>query len=322
MREEAGSPGPAAQGGRGRHSPTPPSDLASLEAEIRELAKPRPIYTPKSVRATHSLRYDWTGWLSDQHPFPPTTHDAIRHAQPAWQSDGLALTEFRVRDHTTQILFASTHEVSPVIAAKRIKGRLQHAFRQAGTPVKFSRKVALRSLGDNTRPVVEGYLGKQVDKEGLADPRFVARMKEYTVTDPHADLSAPTATHSGHYWYNLHLVMVTSGRRWITDYERLAAERDGVLRVVKAKGYILKSVSVMPDHVHVAFRGDIEQTPEEIALSFMNNLSFLLGRNRVWEDEYYVGTFSEYGADVVNRLADRSFAPATQGRRGRRRRRN
>jgi len=29
-----------------------------------------------------------------------------------------------------------------------------------------------------------------------------------------------------------------------------------------------------------------------------------LGNNRVWENEYYVGTFSEYDAATVRRLAD------------------
>jgi len=164
---------------------------------------------------------------------------------------------------------------------------------------------------------VERYLEKQVGKEGFVDPRFVTRMQEFTIEVADVDLTVPAATNSGRYWYNLHLVLVASGRCRLVDYGRLAKERDGVVRVARAKGYSLKALSVMPDHVHLAFGGDIVQSPEEIALCFMNNLAFLLGRNRVWEDEYYVGTFSEYGTDVVRRLSDQSFAPTTQGRRGR-----
>jgi len=33
-------------------------------------------------------------------------------------------------------------------------------------------------------------------------------------------------------------------------------------------------------------------------------LTFELGRNRIWEDGYYVGTFSEYDLNAVRRLAD------------------
>ena len=56
-------------------------------------------------------------------------------------------------------------------------------------------------------------------------------------------------------------------------------------------------------HVHAALGGDIEQSPEEITLAFLNNLAYLLGRNRFWRDGYYVGTFSEYDMCIVRQLA-------------------
>ncbi len=287
----------------------PPSDLASLEAKIREWAKPKPMYTQDCVRATHALRYDWTGWLSDGKPFPPTTTDAIRGTTALWQDDGLTLGEFRILGDRAQILFETTPQVAPALFAARVKGRLQHALRHAGTPVKFSRKVSFRSLGENIRAVVEAYLGRQVKKEKFADPRFEKRMQKYTVVRDTADLAQPTTTISGRYWYNLHLVLVASGRRRTVDYGTLASIRDAAIRVMDGKGCRFKSLSVMPDHLHVAFRGDIAKSPEEIALSTMNNLSYLLGRNRIWAGKYYVGTFSEYDLDTVRQLADRQTRP-------------
>jgi len=133
------------------------------------------------------------------------------------EKDGLQLEEFRVNGDRAQIVFRTTPQVSPVFCAARVKGRLQHALRQAGTGVKFSRKVS--SV------------------------------------------------------------------------------------IAKKKGYRLKSVSVMPDHLHAALGGDIDQSPEEITLAFLNNLAYLLGRNRFWRDGYYVGTFSEYDMCIVRQLA-------------------
>jgi hypothetical protein len=52
------------------------------------------------------------------------------------------------------------------------KGRFQHALRKAGAPVDFSREVPFRSLGENTTPIVEDYIRRQVGKEEFADPRF------------------------------------------------------------------------------------------------------------------------------------------------------
>ena len=54
-----------------------------------------------------------------------------------------------------------------------------------------------------------------------------------------------------------------------------------------------------PDHLHAAMRGNAELSPEEIALAFQNNLAFVLGQRRVWENTYYVGTFGEYDLKVL-----------------------
>jgi REP element-mobilizing transposase RayT len=281
-----------------------PGDLASLEQKIHEAGKPRPIYTPDSIRPAHVLSYDWTGWPAGGGSFPPTTREAIRQLESSWEADGLLLKEFHVEYDRVQILFTAAPQVSPVFCAKRVKGRLQHNLRATGTPVRFSRKVSLRTLGENVRHDVEKYLGKQVGKEGFADPDYAKKLKEYTIEMPGVDLSEPTKTPSGRYWYNLHLVLVVGGRRKVGDHSLFEAIRDGAVRISKNKRYRLKSLSVMPDHLHVALGGDIEQSPENIALSYLNNLAYLLGQNRVWEDGYYVGTFSEYGLGAVRKRAD------------------
>ncbi len=290
-----------------------PIDLASMEQKIRELAKPRPIYTPKRLRKIHHLRYDWTGWLSGEAPFPSTTEDAIRACTEAWHEDGMALAEFRIQNDRAQILFDVQPEVSPVMCTTRAKGRLQHALRQADTPVRFSRKIAFRSLGENVDRSVEGYVRKQVRKEGFVDPRYVAKMDAFTVENDAVELSDPVATASGRYWFGLHLVVVMAGRRRLVDYELMGKIRDTCLAIGRKKGCGIKAVSVMPDHVHVAVKGNIELSPEEIALSYLNNLAFVMGRNRVWKDEYYVGTFSKYGMgtirDLFNRLGIEGSSP-------------
>jgi REP element-mobilizing transposase RayT len=305
----------ASQPKRPPNAPSP-SDLASLEQKIRDLAKPRPIYTPTSVRPTHALKYDWSGWLSNKTHFPPNTCEIIQQTAPLWNADGLQLSEFRVNADRAQILFSAAPTIAPTRFASLVKGRLQHALRLSGNPVKFSRKVAFRSLGDNTRTTVEGYLAKQVRKEGFVDPRFIKRMQEFTVENDNVDIAQPAESVSGRYWYNIHLVIVVGGRVQITNYETLGRIRNTSLKIAEKKGYALKSISVMPDHLHIALRGHIEHSPEEIALSFMNNLAFTLGRNRIWQDAYYVGTFSEYTVTIIRNLSHRSSTPATQGRRG------
>ncbi len=282
-----------------------PGDLESLAERIRELAKPRPIYTPASVHKVHRLGYDWTGWLSDSMPFPPSTEDAIRACSAAWQGDGLVVSQVRLHRDRAQILFEAQPAISPVLCCQRVKGRLEHALRGAGTPVKFSRKIAFRSLGENTDAIVEGYLRKQVRKEGFIDPRYVARLSAYTIEDDDISLAEPEETGSGRYWYGLHLVVVVAGRQPIRQYARMEKLRDACGAIARKKGCGLKAVSVMPDHIHLALKGNIALSPEEIALGFLNNLAFVMGYNRVWKDEYYVGTFSQYGLQSIRQLIKR-----------------
>jgi len=265
-----------------------------------------PIYTPERARVVHALRYDWTAWLRDG-SFPAQTPTALDNCRSAWASDGLELDTFEIRDGSIQCLFGTTPTVSPAFCAMRAKGRLQHALRTAGTPVSFRGNLAIRTLGENTRDIVGNYIGRQVSKSDYADPRWKEFLGRFTFADGATRLSEPRATGHGRYWYNLHLVIVVQDRRYpIARKESFRKIREACPRIAGKKGYDLAEVSVMPDHVHMALRGNIEHSPMEIGLAFQNNLSFVLGYNRVWNEEFYVGTFSEYD---VGKIGGKSRAP-------------
>jgi len=55
----------------------------------------------------------------------------------------------------------------------------------------------------------------------------------------------------------------------------------------------------MPEHLHIALRGNVEHSPQEIALAFQNGLAYAMGGFRIWENDYYVGTFGEYTMGAV-----------------------
>jgi len=57
----------------------------------------------------------------------------------------------------------------------------------------------------------------------------------------------------------------------------------------------------MPDHLHAAIRGNIKQSPQEIALAFQNNLAYVLGQVRLWASTFYAGTFGEYDMWAIRR---------------------
>ncbi len=65
----------------------------------------------------------------------------------------------------------------------------------------------------------------------------------------------------------------------------------------------MSTFAVMPDHLHLAL-APVDQSPEEVALAFLNNLAHVLGQRMWWQPGYYVGTFGEYGMAAVRAGSD------------------
>lgn len=246
----------------------------------------------------HHLHYSWAGWPS-QGAFAPEPPPAFFEALAlAWRADGL---ELAARDWTlerVQMTFKAAPEVAPVFLAGRAKGRLQHALRQAGAPCDFSRKTAVRSLGDNRSPEVQGYLRQQAARADLLDDRYRAELQAAAFEDAAIDLSAPTETTKGRYWFNLHLVAVTSGRFRIGKEDFLDKVRAGVFAWAEETGSRLKAFAPMPDHVHVAARANPERSPLDLAEALWRSLNRAAGCGLMGEN-VYAGTFSEYGLGAV-----------------------
>ncbi len=261
----------------------------------------KPLYNAHDQQPAFALRYTWTGWV--------TAGDLRSLGEPAWlqlvaawETDGLRLLEREVQRDSGLLTFSTTPVVSPILLAVRAKGRLQHAFRTSETgPVDFSRKVAVRSVGENTSASILAYIQSQVQHEEFTDTRFAQFLEQFTVVNPSVDLSHPTPTNSGRYWYNLHIVLVTDSRFRIVDESSLTKIREGSFRIAEKKGYQIAALSVMPDHLHVALRANLEHSPEDVAVSFQNNLAFMLKKGAIWRSGYYVGTFCEYNMNAIRR---------------------
>ena len=262
-----------------------------------------PLYHANRADPAYQLRYAWTGWLRN----PPSVHPDWESISPRWEQDGLRLLEHRSAGVKVQALFSARPDISPVTVATRAKGRLQYAWRQSAPHFSgFTRMVALRSVGDNTRADVEAYIARQVSDEAFVDPRFRLRMEEFTVSRPQVDFSQPSSSVRGRYWYNLHLVLVVRERSQIADRATLATLRDGCFRIAAKRRCQISRLAVMPDHLHAAIRGEINQSPQDVALCFQNNLAYLLGQKPLWKESYYVGTFSEYDTGAIRARADQT----------------
>ena len=267
-----------------------PHDLASWVKKFY----PRAMEFPLIPR----LFLSWTGWPAEgvfpSRP-PAPFFDALR---AAWVRDGLELQHCDWRSGEIQMAFQTGPDVSPELFAGRVKGRLQHALRQAGTPIGFSRKVAVRALGDNVSDVVAGYLRQQTVRAALVDKRYRATLRAAAFEDAAVDLATPEETSRGRYWFNLHFVATTEGRFRIGQEDFLDKVRAGVFAWAQETGSALKAFAPMPDHVHVAARGSPEKTPRELGSALWRCLNQAAGC-RLMSDRVYAGTFSEYGRGIL-----------------------
>lgn len=269
---------------------------------------PQPIYTVENLHGpAYQLRFSWSCWPSRTHFPDPPGGDILKALAASWEGDGIRKLECRWSPELIQYTVSVKPHVAPVFLAARLKGRLQHALREAGTPVDFSRKLSVRSLGDATSADVERYIRNQVGAARYVDPRTRRSLARVAIDNPDVDLSKPTVTNSGRYWYNLHLVLVAEERMACFDSGWLARIRQGCLRIADKKGCRIADKkgcgisvgSVMPDHLHLALRGNIDHSAQDIALAFLNNLAYLLGSKAVWQFGFYAGTFGEYDMRCV-----------------------
>ena len=262
---------------------------------------PAPYYTPSTMRApAYQLRFTWTGWPTKGGLFPISFEDAAWDQLDAeWERDGLRRLDTKWRPEAVRITFSAKPSVSPTRLAARAKGRLDHVGNRLAARLRFSRKVAVRTMGGPRTSDVLQYISAQINSRCYASETYAEYLKRFTVRDPGVDLAMPTHTKRGAYWYNLHLVLLVNRRYRELEQKYFGEVRDGAFRIARKNGHRLSTIAVVPDHVHMAIRGALECDPESIAFSYLNNLAHLAGRRPIWEPGYYVGTFGEYNMNAI-----------------------
>ncbi len=269
-----------------------PEDMLKITCSDSE---PQPTFSPKNTSYVHNLFYSWHGILSDKIDFPPTTENIIKQCIPLWKKDGFEFLHATNTAKPLQILFKVQPNISPEKLTQKVKGRLLYAFRQSGIYLKFSRALGFRSLGFNTSKIVKDYIDGQVEKEDLADNRYKEILKQFTSSDNKVHFNDPHKNKRSRYWYNIHLVIVIADRGLpITKDAVFKKIKEIIPLIAKKHCHYISDFAVMPDHIHIAMQANPEKSPQEIGLSFLNNLAYMMKMAYFWSNELYVGTFSEY----------------------------
>jgi REP element-mobilizing transposase RayT len=256
-----------------------------------------PLYTADNCNPAYQL--DWSYslfWHS-----APASLDWFRELQALCELDHIRLLQHEFKPPSvSQFLVSTQPQVAPRLITQRVKGRLQHLIRSA-LPNAFRRNYSLRSIGSTRRQKLDRYLASQLDHHPMADPRVQLRLPEYQIHHPEIDLSQPQQTLHAIYWYNLHLVFANDGRWREIDDQTLRNVRNMIEQTSKEKGHRLSRAAVVPDHVHLMLGCNLEESPQDVVLGYMNNLADACGGKQVFQFSYYAGTFSEYDLGVIPR---------------------
>jgi hypothetical protein len=254
-----------------------------------------PIYTADNCTFAYQLIWNLNTFWKE----PQCDEGWLEDLQEATETDGIRILKHRFETQTTSHFLVSTKPaVKPRLIPQRIKGRVQHLIRKQ-RPKAFRRNYCLRSMGSTRREKVEKYLETQVAHHPMADERVQERMEKYQIHRPDTDLSRQRRTSHGCYWYNLHVVFANGGGWTEIRDQRLMAMRDMVLKASERHGHLLSRAGILASHVHLTLGCDLEEAPDEVALSYMNNPAYACGMERLFTFSRYVGTFGEYDLGAV-----------------------
>jgi REP element-mobilizing transposase RayT len=169
-------------------------------------------------------------------------------------------------------------------------------------PKAFSRNYGLVSVGSARRDLIEHYVETQLNHHRMADPRVQTALFEQQFVG-NSELSIPRMNSHAQFVYNLHVVLVNAEHLNDLRQEVLGRRREMILSASQRKGHLLSRVAILTDHVHLMLGCQLNESPAEIALAYMNNLAYVEGMEPVYQFGYYVGTFGEYDLQAIrNRI--------------------
>lgn len=259
---------------------------------------PQPIYTIANTTAAYQLNWSLTLFLRRPFPFSSACFDALREIT---EVDSVRILEHQQIEARQLRFFVSTQPpVSPAQVIRSVKGRLQYLIR-GEDPKLFQRNYSICSVGDPDNDRLHDYVAKQPSRHRMADPRVQEIMESLQFLDEQVDLKAVRLSSYGQYLYNLHIVLENHDHLHNVHESHLRQLRSMIIRACERKQQLLARIGMVTNHMHLLLGCDIRSSPQEVALSLMNNMAYVMGMKAMTEFSYYVGTFGPYNRNAIRR---------------------
>ncbi len=254
------------------------------------------LYTPDNTNPAYQLNWGLTLFWRNA---PVPEQNWLAPLQEATEADGVRIIKHRfITGEATQFFISTKTHVSPSQMVRSVKERLQHAIRLQ-SPKAFQRNYSIRSIGSAKRSVVEDYVAGQLAHHCMADPEIQQRLARFQRCNPSVDLGKPSFSSHGQFWQNLHVVIVNA-ERWKEIREDVLSGLSRMIDGTASKhGDRLSRVGLFADHIHLTMGCPVDRSPEDVALSYLNNCAYACNVKPVFQFGYYVGTIGEYDRNAV-----------------------
>jgi REP element-mobilizing transposase RayT len=202
---------------------------------------------------------------------------------------------------TSHLTVSTKISDAPSFIVQRVKGRLYYLVKQR-KPKPFHGNFAIRSIGKSSLAETQQYVMNQLGHHKMADPKLQSSLETLQIRNEDVDLSRLETSSHGAYWYNLHMVFVHRERWSTSNVFQLERVQQKIISVAKLNGLRLAAAGVLTDHVHLLAGCPYAQSPQNIAIEFLNALGFKTSlsiwrlrrnRRRVHNECDYVARHSE-----------------------------
>ena len=259
-----------------------------------------PLYTPENTSAAYQL--NWSVAVFGQSELPPADL-WLPNLQAATEADDVRILEHHdPASNVAQFLVSTRPQTAPAQIVRSLKGRWQYLLRE-NCPKMFRRNYDIMSVGEANNSVLDHYVASQPDHHRMADPRVQRQIEALQFHNPAIDLNAVRLGTYGRCLHNLHVVVENEFGWHDIRRDVLLRSRQMIIDCAARHAWRLARIGILSNHIHILLNADVTESPESIALSFMNNLAYVQQMKPVLRFSYYVGTFGRYDRGAVrNRL--------------------
>jgi len=180
-------------------------------------------------------------------------------------------------------------EICPQEIVRRMQSHLAE-FLQNELPNAVRDNFRIHNLGLLTSRTLRDVAASEVEKEIVQDDNPTLQLFQI---EQEIDLSELQSTQHGEYCYNLHVVLDVDSEQIPKSKEFLEMAHDHVLRLSRRRDDRLLQATILPQCIDLTLGGQIEFSPADTALAYMNSLAVACHHRPIFCYSAYVNTLGE-----------------------------